>query len=136
MARKYYAWNGTPESVHGFTSMDALREWTRVNEGVRIPAETAYELTGIAGSSVLMMLDGDDYETLPRSIGETVTAICKHYGITQTELAKRIGVAPSSLTHIMKGDREMRVRTAKRFGEEFGFDWWNLYEFPDDKEKS
>lgn len=129
MGRKYYAWNGTPESVHGFQSMEALREWTRVNQGVRISSEEAYALTGLDRSSVLMLLDGDDYETLPRTLGETITAIGKHYGKTQAEVARSVGISPSSLSHIIRGDREMRVRTAKKMGETYGFDWWDLYEF-------
>lgn len=131
--RKYYAWDGTPESVHGFRTMEALREWTRVNNGVRISAEEAYDLTGMQRSSLLMLLDGDDYETLPRSLGEVINAICHHYDITRTEVAKRVGVSPSTLSHLMRGDREMRVRTAKRFGEEFGFNWWDLYELGDEE---
>lgn len=49
-------------------------------------------------------------------------------GLSQTDLAKRIGLKQQRYNHYERGRREIPVPIAKRIGEVLGINWWDLYE--------
>ena len=48
--------------------------------------------------------------------------------MSQRELAKKVGVNYRTISSYETGYREMPVKVAKRIGEAFKIDWWELYE--------
>ena len=48
--------------------------------------------------------------------------------VTQEELGKAIGVSEKTISTYETGRRNLPVDKAKKIGEYFKFDWWELYE--------
>lgn len=55
-------------------------------------------------------------------------AIRKEKGISQREVAKKIGVAQPSYCNIERGNNNPSVEVAKRIAGVLGFDWTRFYE--------
>lgn len=49
-------------------------------------------------------------------------------GMTQSELAKAVGIAPNYVCSIETGKRKVPVWTAKKIAAALGFDWQRFYE--------
>ena len=45
--------------------------------------------------------------------GKAIKDYCREQGISQNELATRVGVSPATISQIINGNREMRVKTLK-----------------------
>jgi addiction module HigA family antidote len=61
--------------------------------------------------------------------GEFLAEILQECAISQAEFARRIGVSPMRISHIIKGDRPVTAELACRFGKAFGQTpqyWLNL----------
>ena len=48
--------------------------------------------------------------------------------MSQKEMGEIIGVNDRAIGHYERGERKLSVDKAKKFGEYFKFDWWELYE--------
>ena len=49
-------------------------------------------------------------------------------GMSQDELAKKVGVNYRTISSYETGARDMPVRIAKKIGKVLNIDWWILYE--------
>lgn len=49
-------------------------------------------------------------------------------GLSQTQIAKLVGLKRGSYIHIERGRRRPSVDTAKRIAEVLGVEWWQLFE--------
>lgn len=49
-------------------------------------------------------------------------------GVTQAELAGKIGVKPNAISQYESGTRTPKIKTGKKIAEILGFDWQLLYE--------
>ena len=49
-------------------------------------------------------------------------------GMSQEELAKKVGVNYRTISSYETGARDMPVRVAKKIGKVLNIDWWILYE--------
>lgn len=48
--------------------------------------------------------------------------------LSQSKLAKRVGVSTQAISNIENGRAKPSVETAKKLGDELGFPWWQLFE--------
>jgi len=61
--------------------------------------------------------------------GAFLSEILEEYAISQAEFARRIGVPPMRISHVIKGSRPVTAELACRFGKAFGQTpqyWLNL----------
>jgi len=61
--------------------------------------------------------------------GAFLAEILEEYAISQAEFARRIGVPPMRISHVIKGSRPVTAELACRFGKAFGQTpqyWLNL----------
>jgi addiction module HigA family antidote len=61
--------------------------------------------------------------------GAFLAEILEEYAISQAEFARRIGVPPMRISHVIKGSRPVTAELACRFGQAFGQTpqyWLNL----------
>lgn len=60
-------------------------------------------------------------------IGETIVAIRKDLGMTQAELAKKMGVKPQTISQYERGIKNPKPDTIKKFADALGVDAASLY---------
>lgn len=61
-------------------------------------------------------------------IGEKIKAARQKIGITQKQLAERLGTSPQNLAQYENGKRQPKLETLEKIAEALGVDVWDLYE--------
>lgn len=66
-------------------------------------------------------------------IGKAIRDVRRNKGITQEELANRLGKATSYISHIENGKRETSMKNLKQIWDMLGFDiWFSIQEREDE----
>lgn len=129
--KNFYGRNINPNSVHAFKSVDELNDWCEKTNGWRITADEAYDLTKMNANSALMVLNGNDYETLPTNQAELLRALIKHTGWNIQQFGVLTGINRSTLSHVLAGNRSLTIKNAKKIAKVIGFNWWDLFTLDD-----
>ncbi len=59
---------------------------------------------------------------------KTLKEYRKKAGLSQKDLAEKVGLKQQRYNHYERGRRELPVNIAKKIGDVLEIDWWKLYE--------